>query len=305
MLSYVLRRLLETIPALIGAVVVAFFLLRLAPGGAAAAQTNERASAEARAKIEKKLGLDRPWWEQLAGCATLDFGVSFRHDRPARGFVLERFGNTMKLAFAAMFLAATLGTGAGALAAAKRGTWTDRSLMALTLLGVSLPVFWLGMIVLAVAGAAGWPWLSGSARGGYMILPAAVLAANSVAYIARMSRASMLETLGNDYLRTARAKGLSETRTVWRHGLRNALIPIITIAGLDFASYLTGAVLTESVFGYPGLGRALVEAIADRDQPVILCGVTLATFAFIAVNLLVDVLYGFADPRVRDARNGR
>jgi peptide/nickel transport system permease protein len=241
-------------------------------------------------------------WRQILGAATLDFGMSTRHPRPARAIALERFWNTMKLALAAMLAAAVLGVAFGSLAAVWRGSWTDRLIMILTLIGVSTPVFWLGMVLLAGASKAGWPWLTGSSAAPYLILPAVALAANSLAYITRMTRASMLEVLGLDFLRTARAKGLSEMRVTFRHGLGNAIIPIITVVGLDFASYLTGAVLTESVFNYPGLGRALVEAIRDRDLPVILSGVTLATFAFILVNLLVDLLYGFADPRIREAR---
>jgi peptide/nickel transport system permease protein len=304
MLPYALRRLLETIPALLAAILLTFFLMRLAPGAAAEAQLDQRASAETKAALEKRLGLDRPWWKQLASYAMLDFGPSLRHPRPAREIVLQRFGNTLKLALAAMVLAVSVGLAVGILSAVWRGTRTDRILMIVTLAGVSIPVFWLGMILLAGASKAGWPWLTGSSRAPYLILPATALAANSLAYIARMTRASMLEVLDQDYLRTARAKGLSESRVTLRHGLRNALIPIITVVGLDFASYLTGAVLTESVFDYPGLGRAMVDAIRDRDQPVILCGVALATFAFVMASAAVDILCALADPRIRLARGG-
>jgi ABC-type dipeptide/oligopeptide/nickel transport system permease component len=207
----------------------------------------------------------------------------------------------MKLAVAAMLLAVTLGMGAGIVAAVYHGGWIDRAAMLLAFVGISTPVFWLGMILIAAAARAGWPYLTddGSGRLVFLVLPAITLGASSLAVITRMTRASMLEVLDADYLRTARAKGLSPRRVVLRHALRNALIPVVTVVGLDFASYLTGAVLTESVFNYPGLGRTLIDSITDRNLPVVLCGVTLITFTFIAVNLAVDLLYAWIDPRIR------
>lgn len=303
MFTYFLQRLGQTVPVLLAVLLLTFGLMQLAPGSIVEASLDQRATEQARAALRERLGLDRPAWRQLAGYLVLDFGMSQRQDVPARTLVLQRFGNTMKLAVAAMVLAVGVGVGVGILAAVTRGSWIDRLAMVAALVGISTPVFWLGMILLAAAARLGWPWLTddGSGHLAFLLLPAVTLGASSVAVITRMTRAALLEVLDADYLRTARAKGLGPARVVLRHALRNALIPVVTVVGLDFASYLTGAVLTESVFNYPGLGRTLIEAITDRNLPVVLCGVTLITLTFILVNLAVDLLYAAIDPRIRFA----
>jgi ABC-type dipeptide/oligopeptide/nickel transport system permease component len=298
---FAVRRMLETIPVLIGVILLTFALMQVIPGSAVDARLGQRATAEARANMMRQLGLDRPWYQQLAGYLVLDFGQSMRRDQPARDIVLNRFGNTMLLAVTAMAFAIVFGVSMGILCAVMRNTWVDHALMFLALMGISMPVFWFGMVLLVMASSLGWRYLTDDGTGNllFLILPAVTLGTRSVAYIARMTRSAMLEVLSMDFLRTARAKGLAPWQVVWRHALTNALIPVITIIGLDFAAYLTGAVLTESVFNYPGIGRELVEAIRDRDTNVILCGVVVVTFTFVLVNLLVDILYGVVDPRIR------
>jgi len=303
MWSFIVRRVLETIPVFFGVIVITFGLMQVIPGSAVEAQLGQRATPEARAILEKQLGLDRPWYRQLAGYLVLDFGQSLRLREPARDVVLRRFGNTMILAVAAMVVAVVLGIAVGILSSVFRGTWIDHLSMFLALLGISTPVFWFGMVLIVLAGSVGWTYITMDETYNplFLILPAITLGTRSVAYIARMTRSAMLEVLQADFLRTARAKGLSPWAVVGRHALSNALIPVVTIIGLDFASYLTGAVLTETIFNYPGIGRELVNAINNRDTNVILCGVVLVTFTFVLVNLLVDILYGVIDPRIRRA----
>jgi len=302
--SYLAGRVSQLFPAMLGVVLLAFFLMRAVPGTAVAAMEDQRASEETRAALAKKIGLDRPAWRQLAGYLVLDFGESYRRNVSARTFVVERFGATALLAGSAMTLSIALGLLVGISAAAWRGSWVDTALQGLMLLGFSTPVFWLGLMILILASRLGWPYLThdGTDRIVFLVLPAITLAFGSMASIARVARASMLEEMEQDYVRTATAKGLRRRIVLVRHVLRNAAIPIVTVVGLDAAHYLNGAVLTESIFNYPGLGRAMLEALQDRDLPIVLAGLTLMTFVFLVVNLVVDLAYGWLDPRVRLAR---
>jgi peptide/nickel transport system permease protein len=237
-----------------------------------------------------------------------EWGRSVRSSLPVTQEIRARLPRTVQLALLSLLVAAAIGIPIGVLSATRANSWVDAASMAMALLGVSMPIFWLGLmlIIFFALTLPGWLGLSapilpptGSGTWRHYIMPTLALAANSMAIQARMTRACMLEVLGNDYIRTARSKGVSERTVIYRHGLRNALIPIITVIGLQFGTLLGGAVLTETVFAWPGIGRLLVDAIGYRDYPVIQGTVLVITIGFVAVNLLVDVLYAYLDPRIR------
>ncbi len=294
------------IPVLLGVVTITFFLSRMVPGDPADAMAGQRASEEYRQQIRERYGFDDPLHVQfgkyLYNLVQGDLGLSYDSQRPVLSLILERFPNTMMLAFSAMVVAVVLGVTAGLFSALLPNTLYDRIAMVLALLGISTPVFWLGLLLIYLFSI--WlKWLPPSGFAGldirYLILPAIALGTQSVAFLARMTRASMLEVLNEDYLRTARAKGAGPVRVIFKHAFANAIIPIVTIIGLDFASYLSGSVLTEKVFSWPGLGRFVVTAIAQRDYPVINGAVLFFALIFIVINLIVDLLYAYLDPRIR------
>ena len=303
MLSFIARRLLLAIPTLFGVLVVVFLLLYIAPGDPVMEMIGERADAETIARLRAELRLDDPVPVQFAhytgGVLTGDLGTSYITGRPIARDILERFPKTLQLATAAMVLAAVLGITIGVLSARRPGSAFDRSAMAAAYLGISFPVYWVGLILILVF-AVTLRWLppSGFGRPEFLILPALALGTRSIAFLARMTRSAMLEVLNSDFVRTARAKGLRERVVLARHALRNALIPIITVLGLDFGYYLTGSILTETIFSWPGLGRYVVNAIARRDLPAIQGSVLFLSLVFVLVNLVTDVLYAKADPRV-------
>ncbi|MEW6235268.1 MAG: ABC transporter permease [Candidatus Omnitrophota bacterium] len=303
---YIIRRLLWMLPVLWGVVTIAFFLSRLAPGDPADAMAGQRASEEQRRAINERHGFDRPLYIQygkyLFNLLRGDLGLSYDSQRPVAQLILERFPNTVILATSAMIAAVFLGVSAGLLSALMPNSWFDRIAMVLSLLGISTPVFWLGLLLIYLFSIQLRLLPPSGFEGGdlrYLILPAIALGTQSVAFLARMTRASLLEIMNEEYLRTARAKGASPFRVVFKHAFANALIPIVTIIGLDFASYLSGSVLTEKVFSWPGLGRFLVTAIAQRDYPSINGAVLFFSVIFIAINLIVDLLYAYLDPRIR------
>jgi ABC-type dipeptide/oligopeptide/nickel transport system permease component len=228
-----------------------------------------------------------------------DLGRSYITNRPIVSDIRERFPRTLELAASAMLLAAVVGITIGVLAAARPNGWFDRLSLALAYLGISFPVYWVGLILILLV-AVTLRWLPPSGYGGfqYLILPALALGSRSIAFLARMTRSAMLEVLGSDYIRTARAKGLRSRIVVGRHALRNALIPVITVLGLDFGYYLTGSILTETIFSWPGLGRYVVNAISRRDLPAIQGTVLFLSVVFVLVNLITDLVYAAADPRV-------
>ncbi|MCK4236173.1 MAG: ABC transporter permease, partial [Candidatus Krumholzibacteria bacterium] len=240
--------------------------------------------------------------DYLVRLARFDLGRSFVTRRPVTEAIKERFPRTLVLALSAMVLAVVLGVGIGALAAWGRYPWLDRSLMTFSLVGVSIPVFWLGLLLIYLF-AIKLSLLPPSGYGGgslkHLILPAVTLSFASMATVARVTRSGFLDSMGEDYVRTARSKGLGETIVMGQHVFRNALIPVITIVGTDFGSYLSGSVLTESIFGWPGLGRFIVGAILKRDFPVIQGSVLFMAILFVLVNLIVDLSYGMIDPRIR------
>jgi peptide/nickel transport system permease protein/oligopeptide transport system permease protein len=304
MLSFVLRRLLLAIPTLFGVLVVVFLLLYIAPGDPVMEMVGERADAETIARLRAELRLDDPVPVQFAhyagGVIRGDLGTSYITGRPITRDILERFPKTLQLATAAMLLAASLGITIGVLSSRRPGSAFDRLAMGGAYLGISFPVYWVGLILILVF-AVTLRWLppSGFGRIEYLVLPALALGTRSIAFLARMTRSAMLEVLGSDFIRTARAKGLRERVVLGRHALRNALIPIITVLGLDFGYYLTGSILTETIFSWPGIGRYVVNAIARRDLPAIQGSVLFLSVVFVLVNLVTDLLYAKADPRVR------
>jgi ABC-type dipeptide/oligopeptide/nickel transport system permease component len=304
MVSFIVRRLLLAIPTLFGVLIIVFILLYIAPGDPVMEMVGERADPETIARLRAELRLDDPLPVQFAhyagGVLTGDLGTSYITGRPIARDVIERFPKTLQLATAAMVLAAVLGITIGVISARWPNSAVDRLAMAGAYLGISFPVYWVGLIlILLFAVTLRWLPPSGFGRLEFLVLPALALGTRSIAFLARMTRSAMLEVLNSDFVRTARAKGLRERAVVARHALRNALIPIITVLGLDFGNYLTGSILTETIFSWPGLGRYVVNAIARRDLPAIQGSVLFLSLVFVLVNLMTDVLYAKADPRVR------
>jgi ABC-type dipeptide/oligopeptide/nickel transport system permease component len=302
-IAFIIRRLMLSIPTLIGVMVVVFLLLYVAPGDPVQDMVGERADAETIARLRKELHLDEPLPKQFVlyagGVLKGDLGNSYITQRPIIRDIRERFPKTLLLAGSAMLLASVLGITIGVLAARNPGGWFDRLSLGFAYLGISFPVYWVGLILILIF-AVNLRWLPPSGYGGlkYLILPALALGSRSIAFLARVTRSSMLEVLGGDFVRTARAKGLRERVVVARHALRNALIPIITVLGLDFGYYLTGSILTETIFSWPGIGRYVVNAIARRDLPAINGTVLFLSIVFVLVNLITDLAYAKADPRV-------
>lgn len=303
MTAFVLRRILLAIPTLVGVLIVVFLLLYVAPGDPVMSMVGERADEETIARLRAELRLDDPLPVQFghyaAGVVRGDLGRSYITNRPILQDILERFPRTLQLAFAAMLLASVVGVTIGVLSAYWPGGWLDRLSLAGAYLGISFPVYWVGLILILLF-AVQVRVFPPSGYGGleYLVLPALALGMRSIAFLARMTRSAMLEMLGSDFVRTARAKGLRERSVVVRHAFRNALIPVITVLGLDFGYYLTGSILTETIFSWPGLGRYVVNAIARRDLPAIQGSVLFLSMVFVTVNLLTDIAYAKADPRV-------
>jgi peptide/nickel transport system permease protein len=334
MTRFIIRRILLALPVLLGIMTAVFILLQLIPGDPALALAGEKASVEQIERVREEFGLNRPLPVQyvyfLKSAFTLDFGASLRTHQPIATELRQFFGATMELSVAALCIALLIGIPAGVIAATHRAKPLDYGTMLVALIGISTPVFWSGIVLIYILsfrlglfpiggiigtgikldritdayvldsiltrnGPAFWSSLH------HLLLPALVLATIPMAIIARMTRSSMLEVLGQDYLRTARAKGLKEQRIVVRHALKNALIPIVTAIGLQFGGLLSGAFLTETVFGRPGLGRYVVAAIGARDYPAIQGTVLVVAVVFVFINLLVDIAYAAIDPRVHYA----
>lgn len=300
---YLAQRFVASVITLLGVSVIVFLMVRLLPGDPAQVLAGFLATEEDIERIRVELRLDRPLHIQygifLSRLVRGDLGRSARTSQPVIEELQPRLVSTLKLAFASAGLAALLGIVAGTLAASRPYSRFDYLLSLTTLFGVSMPVYWLGlMLIILFAVNLNWLPAAGSDQPGSIILPSLTLAAFSVALIARMTRASMLEVLGQDYVRTARSKGVSETFVIARHALKNALIPIITVVGLQFGTLLGGAVLTESVFGWPGMGLLLVDSIFSRDYAVVQGIVLVFSSLFILTNLLVDLLYAVIDPRI-------
>ena len=333
MFSFILKRLATLIPTLAGITLVAFGLIRLIPGDPIEVMMGERRlDPEVHAAMVKSMGLDQPlatqYFHYLGNLLHGDLGQSLVSREPVAKEFAALFPATVELALTALLLAVTLGLLLGMLAGLKRGSLFDQGVMGMATVGYSMPVFWWGLILIMffsvnlgwtpvsgrisieydVARVSGFllvdSWLSGeegafSSALAHLLLPAVVLGTSSLAVVARMTRSSMLEVLREDYVRTARAKGLSPVRVVVVHALRNALIPVLTVVGMQTGSLLAGAVLTETIFSWPGIGKWLIDSIARRDYPVVQAGILISALTFIAVNLFVDILYGVVNPRIR------
>ncbi len=300
---YLAERFVASLVALLGVSVIVFLMVRLLPGDPARVIAGLLASEEEVQRIRVDLSLDQPFHVQygmfLARLARGDLGKSARTSQPVAAELRPRLAATLELAAISSALAALVGIAAGAIAASRPYSRFDYLLSLVTLFGVSMPVYWLGlMLIIVFAVHLNWLPAAGADSPESVILPAVTLAAFSVALIARMTRASMLEVLSQDYVRTARAKGLAERLVVARHALKNALIPIVTVVGLQFGTLLGGAVLTESVFGWPGMGLLLVDSIFARDYAVVQGIVLVFSLLFILTNLLVDLFYAVIDPRI-------
>src|SRR3990172_3126556 len=306
MMRYILKRILLFIPTLLGITLITFILMQALPGDPVQGMAGERASAETVARIRAELGQDRPLPLQYAGYLKLlaagELGRSYYTNRKISDDLLQKFPNTLKLALAAMLFASAGGIALGVYAAVKRGTWYDRMITLVSVGGISVPIFWLGLALMLVFSLyLRWLPPSGMGNGGiaYIILPAVTLGTFSLSYIARVTRTSMLESLSQPYISAAPAKGISESAVVLKHALKNSLIPVITLIGLDLGSYLNGAVLTETIFGWDGLGRYALDGILKRDYPIIMGVVLFGAVVFVTMNLLVDLSYHAIDPRVR------
>ena len=304
MALFLLRRLLAFIPLLLGMSVVVFLILQILPGDPAAIIGGQFATQEDIAEIREDLGLNRPLPVQYATflrkLVTFDLGTSYATRRPVAEMISRRYPATISLAFAAMAIALTLGILAGMIAASTRNSVWDLLTMLASQAGISIPGFWLGLLLIYYFSVQlGWLPTSGLSGPRYYVLPALALSVFSMAFIARMTRASLVETLGLDYIRSARAKGLAHSRVVFKHALRNAFIPVITIAGLSFGYLLGGSVVIESVFNINGLGRLVVDSILSRDYPVIQVSILVLAVNVAAANLVVDVCYALLDPRLR------
>lgn len=333
MFQFIFKRIAMVVPTFIGVTLLTFALIHLIPGDPIEIRMGERGlSPEMHQQMKKQLGLDQPWYIQYAdyikGIAQGDLGRSFKNNEPVMQAFLSLFPATVELSVCAIVFALVIGIPIGILAAVKRGSVFDHTVMAVSLTGYSMPVFWWGLLLMLVMsvqlditpvsgriGAAFWieektgfmlldSWLSGEPGAfrsavSHLILPTVVLGTIPLAVISRMTRSSMLEVLGEDYIRTARAKGLAPLRVIVVHALRNALIPVVTVIGLIVGQLLSGAILTETIFAWPGIGKWVIEAIRDRDYPVVQGAVLIIATIIILLNVCVDVIYGVLNPRIR------
>lgn len=312
MFEYTLRRLVGTLPVIFGILLIAFVVLYLVPGDPAATLAGPRASAEDIERISKEMGLDRPLSERfvkyLGRMVRGDLGTSVVNDRPVLDSILEKLPYTLKLALLAMLFSIVIGLAAGIISATHRGGLVDRATTLFAVTGISVPVFLSGLILLYIF-AGKLKWFPTSAFGAErslwpLVLPAFTLGVRSGAFLARIVRSSLIEVLNQDYIRTARAKGLSPARILIRHALTNALIPIITVVALDLSSFLNGSVIVETIFEVPGLGRFAMDAILKRDYPVIQGVVLFSALIFVFGNLLIDLAYAWINPRIREEMMG-
>jgi len=304
MTRYLISRLLLAVPSLWLIFTMVFLLVHIVPGDPVQQMLGEGARADDLQQLRQQLGLDRPvhvqYGRALAGLVRGEWGQSFRFQRPVAVVVLERYPATLALAVLSMSVCIAIGIPAGVLAAHRRGRTPDRAVGFLTLLGLAIPNFALGpVLILVFSVQLGWLPVSGREGPAYYLLPAVTMGAALAAILTRMVRTSMIEELSSDYVRTARAKGLSESAVLFRHAFRNALIPIITVLGLQFGTLLAGTIVTESIFSWPGVGRLMVQAIQARDYPLLQGCLLVIAFSYVLVNLATDFVYALADPRIR------
>jgi len=304
MLQYALKRIALTIPVLLGVATLVFLLIHLVPGDPAQAMLGESAPEADIAELRAKLGLDQPLLVQyrkfLVGLVQGDLGTSFRYQAPVGPEIVRRLGPTAQLASAAMLVSIVLALPLGVVAALFRGRAIDHVATTLSLVGVSMPNFWLGPLVAIVFAIwLGWLPVSGTGTPAHLVLPAVTLGAALAAMLARMTRATLIDELRELYVLAARARGISRTRTVAAHALRNSLIPVVTIIGLQLGAVLTGTIITETIFAWPGVGRLLIQAISFRDYPLVQGCILFIAATYVTMNLIVDLAYGWLDPRIR------
>jgi peptide/nickel transport system permease protein len=329
---YVTKRILLLIPVLLGVSILSFSLIQLAPGDPARTMAGEHASPQTIAAIREKYGLDKPvttqYWIWLKKVLKGDLGRSIVSNERVTKEILDRFPNTLELTFFSMFIAIAVGAVAGIVSASRQYSALDYATMGIALFGVSMPVFWLGIMLMMIFGVflrwlpiggridtlipftritglylldsvLAWNWRAFASSLRYLVLPSAALATIPMATIARVTRSSMLEVLRQDFIRTERAKGLPERSVIYKHAARNALLPVVTVIGLEFGLLLAGAILTETIFAWPGIGRYVVNAVRMRDYPAVQGCVLFFAFTFVVVNLLTDLLYVLIDPRIK------
>jgi peptide/nickel transport system permease protein len=303
-LRFTVRRLLLTLPVLLGVATLVFALLHLVPGDPALVMLGEAAATSDVDALRTRLGLDQPLTTQyvqfVTGLAQGDFGTSFRYGTPVFGEIAQRLPATLALAMAAMGVAMLIAIPLGILGALYQGRAIDHAAMTVSLVGISMPNFWLGpLLAIVFAVMLGWLPVSGIGDWRHLVLPAVTLGAGLAAILARMTRASLIEELRELYVLAARARGLSASRAVLVHALRNSLIPVVTILGLQFGAVLTGTIITETIFAWPGVGRLLIQAINFRDYPLVQGCILFIALTYVLVNLVVDLTYGWLDPRIR------
>ncbi|WP_277584082.1 ABC transporter permease [Psychrobacillus antarcticus] len=303
MFLFIIKRLLQIVPVILGVTLVVFLIMQMVPGDSAVILAGEGASKETVEQLRVDLGLNKPMHEQyisyISNVVQGDLGNSLKNNQPVLDEILIRLPITMELAFFSILITVVLGLIAGIISAVRPYSYSDIGVMVVALLGISLPSFWLGILLMYVFSIKlQWLPVAGWDSTAHIILPAITLGAGGAAIVARMTRSSMLEVVGQDYIRTAKAKGLAEHVIIYKHALRNALIPVITVVGLQFGSLLGGTVLVESVFAINGLGRMIVDAIRTRDIPMVQGGVLVASLVFVFVNLLVDTMYRVFNKRI-------
>ena len=304
MTQYLIRRILQVIPIAFGILTLIFSLIHLIPGDPALQIAGETARPEDVARVRKELGLDKPLWEQyvtyLGRLAHGDLGRSFRTQESVAREIFARYPATMQLAFGGMIIALVVAFPLGILSAIYRNSWVDNVARFFALIGVSMPSFWFGpLLIILFSIHLGWFPVSGREEGlKSMVLPSLTMGLALAAILTRMIRVSLAEELGQLYVTTAIAKGVTRQRAIFSHALRNALIPVITIVGLQFGSLLTGAIITEQIFSWPGLGRLLITSITTRDYPQVQASIMVIAMTYILINLLTDVVYAFVDPRI-------
>jgi len=306
LLYFILKRILQLIPVVIGVTLILFLLFYIIPEDPARLILQKGASPEALANLRAKLGIDKPiyvqYWRYIKNLFSGDLGTSYRYQRSVNSILAEHYPYSIKLALAAIIIEIIIGIFTGIISAVKKYSFWDVLVTVSTTILVCVPVYWLGMVMQVIFGLKlGLLPMSGYGDGSirYYILPALALASVSTAYVARMMRSTMLEALSNDYIVTAYAKGLSQFRVIGKHALKNALIPVVTLIGVDLGSLMGGAILTETVFNWPGIGRTVYLAILQRDAPVVIGGTIVLVMIFVVLNLLVDILYAILDPRIR------
>jgi len=306
MLYFIIRRILQIIPVIIGVTLILFTLMYIIPEDPAKLILQKGATPEALQNLREKMGIDKPvyvqYWRYIKQLAKGDLGTSYRYRRSVNSILADHYPNSIKLALAAIIIEIIIGIFAGIVSAVKKYSFWDVVVTVSTTIAVCVPVYWLGMMLQVAFGLKlGWLPMSGMGDGSirYYILPAITLASVSTAFVARMARSTMLEVLSNDYITTAYAKGLSPNMVIGKHALKNALIPVVTLIGIDLGALMGGAILTETVFNWPGVGRTIYLAILQRDAPVVIGGTIILVMIFVVMNLIVDIIYALLDPRIR------